>query len=299
MARILASAVRAIKESDRIGYIFLIPYIVFFIVVFAYPVCYTAYLSFMKYNPLRGSMKVIGINNYLRLFTDTTFHTTLLNIALYLGIYIPATMAASMALALLLNLPLKGKGFFRVVYFMPIVIGQVIVSLVWMWMYSPQLGLFNYVLGLIGLPPRKWLMSSSEAMPALALMSIWRSVGFFSLIYLAGLQTIPENLYKAAHVDGSTRWGTFWHVTFPLLNPTTIVVVLLCTIWGFNMFIEPYMMTGGGPGISTLTPVFYLYERAFLYLEMGYGSTIGIVLTIILLMVSILERKYLEKTVVY
>jgi multiple sugar transport system permease protein len=287
-----------VRES-RISYVLLLPYVVYFLVFLAYPLLFAFYLTFHEWVIIVPEKPFVGLQNYIRLLHDDVFWASMKNVLVYLSINLPAQMILSLALALLVNQQIRFRGFFRSVFFMPSVVSGVVVSTVFLWLYSPQFGLLNYYLGMIGIPAQRWISSVRQAMPSIALMSSWRQVGYFAVIYLAGLQAIPPVLYKASSVDGAKTWQQFWHITLPLLNPTILLVLMVSTIWGFLVFTEPFVMTEGGPLYATTTPTLYLYFEAFRYLRMGYAATVGVVLGLFIMIINIVEKKWVEREVSY
>jgi len=298
MASRLRSLFDEAKES-RTSYLLLLPYVVYFLAFLAYPLLFAFYLTFHEWAIIAPEKPFVGLRNYARLLQDDVFWTSMKNVLVYLSINLPAQMILSLALALLVNQKIRFRGFFRSVFFMPSVVSGVVVSTVFLWLYSPQFGLLNYYLGKIGIPPQRWITSVSQAMPSISLMASWRQVGYFAVIYLAGLQAIPPVLYKASAVDGANSWRQFWHVTLPLLNPTILLVLMVSTIWGFLVFTEPFVMTEGGPLHATTTPTLYLYKEAFSYLRMGYAATVGVVLGLIILVINVVEKKWVEREIAY
>jgi ABC-type sugar transport system permease subunit len=294
----LNSLIQQIAEV-RISYLLLLPYIIYFLVFLAYPLLLAVYLTFHEWAIITPEKPYIGLQNYIKLLHDDVFWLSLKNVLIYLSINLPAQMILSLALALLVNQKIRFRGFFRSVFFMPTVVSGVVVSMVFLMLYSPQFGLLNYYLGKLGIPPQRWITSVSQAMPSIALMASWRQIGYFAVIYLAGLQAIPPVLYKASAVDGANAWRQFWHITLPLLNPTILLVLMVSTIWGFLVFTEPFVMTEGGPLHATTTPALYLYFESFRYLRMGYAATIGVVLGLIVLFINVLQRKWVEREIAY
>jgi ABC-type sugar transport system permease subunit len=283
----------------RTSYLFLVPYLIYFLVFMAYPLLFAFYLTFHEWAIVAPEKPYVGLQNYMKLLHDDIFWLSMKNVLIYLSINLPAQMILSLALALLVNQKIRFRGFFRSVFFMPSVVSGVVVSVVFLMLYSPQFGLLNYYLGKVGIPPQRWITSVNQAMPSIALMASWRQIGYFAVIYLAGLQAIPPVLYKASAVDGANSWRQFWHVTLPLLNPTILLVLMVSTIWGFLVFTEPFVMTEGGPLHATTTPALYLYFESFRYLRMGYAATIGVVLGLVVLFINIFQKKWVEREIAY
>ena len=286
-------------RENKISYVLLLPYVVYFLIFLAYPLIFAVYLTFHEWAIIAPEKPFVGLQNYIRLLHDDVFWASIKNVLVYLSINLPTQMILSLALALLVNQQIRFRGFFRSVFFMPSVVSGVVVSTVFLWLYSPQFGLLNYYLGMIGIPPQRWITSVSQAMPSIAIMSSWRQMGYFAVIYLAGLQAIPPVLYKASSVDGANAWQQFWHITLPLLNPTILLVLMVSTIWGFLVFTEPFVMTEGGPLFATTTPTLYLYFEAFRYLRMGYAATVGVVLGLFIMIINIVEKKWVEREISY
>ncbi|MBA3295313.1 MAG: sugar ABC transporter permease [Acidobacteria bacterium] len=232
-----------------------------------------------------------GFDNVQLLATDARFWRAVGNTLVFLAIHLPLQIAAALALALALNRPLMFRAFWRAAFFLPVVISGAVVAILWNALYATDVGLFNRLLGSAGVAPVPWLTDPALAMPAIAVMVTWKNVGFYVVIYLAGLQYIPRSCQEAIELDGATAWQRFRHLTLPLLLPQTILVMTLSTINGFQLFIEPYVMTGGGPLRRTFSVVLYMYTNAFSYQKMGYAATIGVALALIIGAVVALQRR--------
>ena len=222
-------------------------------------------------------MEFIGFKNFVRLFNDELFFKSLFNTLVFLSIHIPLQIFIALFFAQLLNQKIKMKGFFRALYFLPVVVSGVVVTILWQQMYAYETGLINQVLVKARLKRIPWLVSPELAMPSIAVMATWKNVGFYIVIFLAGLQNIPQELYEAAEIDGASGFQKFFKITLPMLNPTVVLVVVLSTIGGFSLFIEPYIMTGGGPMDSTLSAMLYIYNQAFYFNHMGFVSSFYVV----------------------
>lgn len=271
-----------------------LPYVVFFLAFVAYPLAFSVILVFHRWN-IVTPMEWIGLKNFSRLLDDPLFLISLKNTLVFLLIHIPLQVVVALGFALLLNVKLRGRGLFRALYFMPVVVSGVVVTILWQQMYSYDYGVLNSVLRALGLGPVPWLVDARVAMPAIAVMATWKNVGIYIVLFLAGLQTVPRELYEAARVDGATPARQFLHVTLPLLNPTVVVIIVLSTIGGFGLFIEPYVLTGGGPMQSTLSGMLYIYNQGFYFSHMGYAATLGIVYALIILLVVLVQRKIVER----
>jgi ABC-type sugar transport system permease subunit len=239
-------------------------------------------------------MEWIGLKNFTRLLHDTLFLRSLGNTLTFLLIHIPLQIVFALLLAVLLNSRIKLRGFFRALYFLPVVVSGVAVTILWQQLYSYDYGVLNGMLNAVGLPSIPWLVNASWAMPSIAIMATWKNIGIYIVLFLAGLQNIPGELYEAASLDGATKARQFLHITLPMLNPTIIVIVVLSTIGGFSLFIEPYVLTGGGPMQSTLSGMLYIYNQAFYFGHMGYAATLGFVFALVILVVVLLQRKVIE-----
>jgi multiple sugar transport system permease protein len=253
------------------------------------PVLSSLVLSFAEWD-LIGELRWIGLDNYVTALSDPTVLGALGHTLLFIAGYLPAVAALALGLALLLNRKLKGRVVFRAVYFVPVVTSWVAVSLIWKWLLNPQYGLINYGLALIGIKGPGWLFDPSWAMAGIVLTSIWKDVGFIAVIYLAGLQDIPENLYEAASLDGATPWQRFWTITLPMLAPTTFFVTTISLISSFQVFDQVWIMTGGGPAGATSVMVEQIYKNAFSYYKMGYASAISWVLFALIFIVTLAQN---------
>lgn len=275
---------------------FLFPSYIVFIVFIFFPLVYSFYLSFFKYSLLSyGSAKFIGLENYIKLIHDSIFWVSLKNTFIFtLGTVIPS-MAIGLFFAVILNEKLKLRNFFRTAYFIPVVTSLVAASIIWsLVLDSTDAGLVNALLLKLGIAPQAWLSSSRWALFSVIVMNIWKNAGYVMLIYIAGLQGIPNQLYEAISIDGAGGLGKFFYITLPLLKPTTSFVFTTSMIGAFQVFTPVYIMTGGGPGYSSNTIVNYLYQRGFQDFKMGYASTIAYALFLILFIMTMLQKKYLK-----
>lgn len=270
------------------------PYVIFFLTFVAFPVLFSFVLMFHRWNII-SSMEFIGINNFTRLIQDRMFFRSLLNTIIFLAIHIPLQMAVALFFAEMLNQKIRLRGFFRAAYFLPVVVSGVVVTIVWQQLYGFDTGLLNRMLVKLNLSKVGWLISPKWAMPSIALMATWKNVGLYIVLFLVGLQTVPPQYYEAADLEGANHWQKFRYITLPAINPTIFMVVILSTIGGFSLFIEPYIMTGGGPLNSTLSTILYIYKQGFFYYHMGYAATLGIVFALIILLVVVIQRRFIEK----
>ncbi len=270
------------------------PYTAFLLVFAAYPILFAVALVFMKWD-LVTTPEFAGMDNVRLLANDGRFWRAVGNTFVFLSIHLPLQIASALALALALNRPLAFRSFWRAAFFLPVVISGAVVAILWSNLYATDVGLINGLLLRMGFSPVPWLTDPSTAMPAIAAMVTWKNVGFYVIIYLAGLQYIPRSCKEAIEIEGATTWQRFRHLTLPLLLPQTILVVTLSTINGFQLFIEPYVMTGGGPLRRTYSIVLYLYTNAFAYQKMGYAATIGVALALIIGTVVFIQRRVIGK----
>jgi multiple sugar transport system permease protein len=275
-------------------YLLVSPYIIHFLVFVAFPVAFSIVLTFHDWNII-SPMKYIGLNNYVRLFKDQLFITSMLNTLLFLAIHIPLQIIVSLFFAEFLNQNIRFRGFFRGAFFLPVIVSGVVVTIVWQQLYGYDTGLLNRGLVGLGLGKVGWLVSTKWAMPSIALMATWKNVGLYIVLFLVGLQTVPAHYYEAADLEGASHSQKFFQITLPMINPTIFMVVILSTIGGFSLFIEPYVMTGGGPLNSTLSAVLYIYKQGFFYYHMGYSATLGLFFASLILIVIMVQKKFVEK----
>lgn len=281
------------------GYAFLAPSFIILAMFTYFPVAYALGLSFFKWRIMRGEPTFFGLGNYELLLTSEDFWQAIWNTVYFAVGSIPTGMAIALFIALLLNQPIRARTLYRTAFFLPTVTSMVAVSVVWMWIYHPDVGLMNYLLNLLHLPSIRWLNDPRWAMPALIILGIWKGLGYNVIIYLAGLQNIPQHLYEAAQIDGANRWQLFRHITWPMLTPTSFLILIMAVIHSFQAFTEFHVMTQGGPIGSTTVIVYYLYVQAFQQFNMGYGSALAIVLFLIILGLTLLQNKMLGSKVHY
>ena len=285
-------------KENKLGWFFVLPYGLHFAVFLAFPIVFSFILLFHRWDVV-SPMEFVGLRNIITLFHDRLFFRALLNTCVFLLIHIPLQITVALFLAELLNRKLPLRGFFRAVYFMPVVVSGVVVTMLWTQIFSQNNGLLNQLLGALGLPKVPWLTSPSLAMPSIAIMATWKNVGLYIVLFLVGLQSVPRYLYEAADLEGASDWQKFRHITLPMINPTLLMVVILSTIGGFSLFIEPFIMTGGGPMNSTLSAVLYIYKQAFDFYRMGYAATLGFFFALLVMVVVWVQRKVVEREVVY
>ncbi len=280
------------------GFGFVLPAIVLFTAFIFLPMIYAFWISLQKWDILRPPT-FVGLDNYESLMVDPVFRASIINTLYYTIGTVPIGIVLSLTLAIFLNRQIRFRYIFRSALFLPVVTSMVAVGLLWRYMFAGEYGVVNYVLTLLGFPPQNWLVDPMLAMPAVIIASIWRHVGYNMVIFLAGLQGIPEHLYEAAAIDGANRWSSFWRITLPLLRPTTLFVVVMSIINSFRSFELIYVMTGGGPGYDTQVLVLYLYSEAFQLKHMGIASAAAYILFIILMVLTILQMKFFSREVEY
>jgi multiple sugar transport system permease protein len=290
---------RRLFGRQPLGYLFVAPYVVFLAAIFAYPLGFAVYISFHDYFFAAPGAIVerpfVGLQNFTDALADPVFRRAMLNVVIFLLINVPLTVAVGLVLATALNAAIPFRTFFRASYFVPYVTASVAVIGVWLWLFNSD-GLVNKMLGPLA-PDPSWLVNSLWAMPIIALFATWKQLGFYILLYLAALQNIPEELYEAAEVDGAGPVRRFLAVTVPGVRPTTTLVVIAATITGANFFTEPYLLTGrGGPNGASVSPVLLMYTQGIEQGHAGYAAAIGVLLAIMVLAVSLVNRYLLERS---
>jgi multiple sugar transport system permease protein len=284
------------KTNKIAPYLMITPYIIHFLVFITFPVLFSFFLMFNQWNII-SPMKFIGLQNFYKLINDAQFFKSLLNTTIFLIIHIPLQIAVALFFATMLNQKIRFIGFFRAAYFLPVVVSGVVITILWQQLYGYETGLLNRILAGLGIQKVGWLTDPSLAMGSIAIMATWKNVGLYIVLFLAGLQTVPLYLYESADLEGANAWQKFRYITLPMINPTMFMVVILSTIGGFSLFIEPYVMTGGGPLNSTLSAVLYIYKEGFFYYHMGYASTLGFFFAGIILIVIFFQKRYVERGV--
>ena len=282
------------------AWVFLAPALLLIAVFFFLPIFAALLLSFTDFDIYAlgdlDRLRFIGCNNYLQLLQSPLFWTALGNTFYFVIVGGPLSVAVSLGAALLVNAPLtRFPGFFRAAFCLPVVTTLVAVAVVWRYLYHPRYGLLNYLLSLAGVDPIDWLGDPDWAMPAIILMAVWKNFGFNMIIFIAGLQNIPTQLYEAARIDGAGAWRQFRYITLPLLGPTFLFVALITMIGYFQVFAEPYIMTQGGPANRTLSVVLLMYEEGFRWWNMGYASAVAFVLFALILAGTLLQLKLRQR----
>ncbi|MCB0107145.1 MAG: sugar ABC transporter permease [Caldilineaceae bacterium] len=272
------------------GYLFVSP-AVLLITLFSYiSIAFSLYISFFEYDIISEQRPFVGMENYTRAIADTLVRTGFFNTLIYVVVIVPAITAVSLILAVLGNQARRGRSLFRTIFFIPTITPVVVTSMLWVWLYEPTGGV-NQLLKLINIKGPNWLFDPVTALPAIMIMTIWGAVGYYMIIFLAGLAEIPQVFYEAAKVDGATSWHTFWHITIPLLRNSMIFVVVTLTIAAFQVFTQVFIMTRGGPMNSTQTVQMVVYRYAFSDFQMGYASAISWLLFGVIFFFSALQLK--------
>lgn len=288
-----------LHQKDALaGYIFIAPAFISFLIFVVYPVVASFIISGFDWGIL-SAPKFIGLENYRVLFKDPVFIQSLKNTIKWVIIYVPTSILVSLIVALAMDMPLKGIGFFRTMFYLPVITPMVVTALLFVWIYNTEFGILNYVLSFLNISQVGWLSDRRISLISVALMSIWKHSGYNMLILLSALQGIPESLYEAAALDGISPWRKLIHIKLPLIMPSMYFVVLTSVIDAFQVFTEVFIMTKGGPGYSTHTVSYYLFANAFEYGKMGYACAMAVVMFIIILNVTFIQDKIMNKNVQY
>ncbi len=288
---------KKLNKENLTGYAFIAPAVILLFVFLLIPFILTLGYSFTNYNILKpGDMKIIGLSNFVKLAQDTVFRKSILNTFVFVILVVPLQVCLALGLALLINRKLKGISIYRLAFFAPTVLSLVVVSILWTYIYNPNNGLLNSLFGSFGIGPFKFLNDPKTAMLCIVVLSAWQGCGFQMMIFLSGLQDIPLHLYEAAEMDGATKIQQFINVTLPGLKNIAVFVSLNIVVSAFQLIIQPMMMTGGGPQNATMTIVYEIYQTGFRYNQMGYGSAMALVFTVIVLVISLVQNKITSKS---
>jgi multiple sugar transport system permease protein len=281
---------------------FLTPPLLFYLLLRIAPTLWALRMSFYHWQLPSLHADYIGVGNFVALAHDDVFRDALENTAKYVLVGVLAQLALGLAVGLCLTRVVRGAALYRVVYFMPYLTVTTAAGFVFTWLYAPDRGLFNQVLGLLHLPPQQYLNSPAEAIYAVIGFIVWQGIGFYAIIFLAGLENIPRSFYDAAIVDGAGRWQIFRHITLPLLNPTIVLLAVVGTIGGLQVFAQVYALSsqgGGGPLHNTLSMVLFIYQQAFGSFNMGYALAATVVLFLVILLVTVVQLKVFSREVEY
>lgn len=264
-----------------------------------WPIAYSLYLSFYRWNMIAPVKKFLGLENYTRMLQDPIFWQVLRNTAVLAAGTVFIKLGVALFLAVLLNQKIRGRDAYRAIIFSPTFTTSVAIAMVWGWIFDPYYGLLKLPLRWVGLKSPSWLLDPNWALPAVMIVVIWAGIGYDMVIFLAGLQAIPVDLYEAARVDGASRWSLFWRITFPLLSPTTFFLLVISIVGAFKAFDIVAVMTGGGPLNSTNVFVYYLYQNAFRWFKAGYASALAVVLFLIILVITVIQVRLSRRWVHY
>jgi multiple sugar transport system permease protein len=283
------------------AYLFILPTMLLFAVFTVAAVAYAFYLSFHEWNILEPDKPYVGLDNYQRLIQDDRFGGSIVNTLVYTVVSVPLTMGLGLLIALLLNNRIRARGLFRTLFYLPVITPLVIAAIVWKWVYNGDYGLLNYYLLQVGVirEPLRWLSDPNLAMPAVIMTSVWKSVGFAMVVYLAGLQAIPEDYYDAAKIDGADGLRRLKDITIPLLNPTTLFLAVVSVLGALQVFTEIFIMTAGGPLRRTTTIVYNIYTTAFKNFDMGYAAAMAFGLFAMMFAFTLVQMKVMRGEVEY
>lgn len=278
---------KSMSKEAVAGIVFVLPAVIFICVFLVLPALLAFGYSFQQYNMLKPAQKVfIGLTNYIDVLKNPAFYKSLFNTVYFAAIVVPLQTIVALGLALLVNKKLKTSKIARICFFSPVVTSMVVVAILWTFLYNKDSGLINSLLNSIGIQSQPFLLSEKQAMNSIIFMSIWQAAGYQMMIFLAGLQDVPEELYEAASLDGCNWWDKFKNVTLPCIKNVSSFVILITTIQAFKLFTQPYIMTGGGPNESTKTLAYMIYEQGFQYRNVGYSCAIAVIFFLVILIVS-------------
>ncbi|HHG7483262.1 TPA: carbohydrate ABC transporter permease [Streptococcus pneumoniae] len=285
------------KIKDNIlGYSFLAPALILLGIFLVIPVGMVIYYTFTDYYLLTpDERKFVGFENFIRLTKDPIFLKSFLNTLKFVVWIIPVQLGVALGMALIVNKKRKGNMFFKVAFFAPVVMSLVVISILWLYLLNPNSGLLNAILNKVGIASQPFLTSPKQAMYAIVFVSAWQGAGYQMLLFLGGMQNIPQDVYEAAELDGFSKWAQFRYITMPLLKPTALFVLLTTLISAFKLIVQPMVMTQGGPLNSTITMVYYIYQQGFTDRLVGYSSSIALVFTTLIGMISLVQRRVLKE----
>jgi multiple sugar transport system permease protein len=281
------------------AYLFLTPFLILFAIFIVRAVVVALQMSFYDWHILRPMRPYVGIGNYIELFNDDVWWISLRNTFLFTVFTVTGTTLVALGAAVAVTQPIRGQGCFRVLLYMPSLFSVGAVGLIWVWLLNSQFGIINYGLSFFGIQPVNWLGDPNLVIPSLSLTTIWWQFGFPMLIFIAGLQGIPEQLYEAARIDGASGADVFFNITLPLLRPTIVFVTVTGVISHFQVYGQPLIMTTGGPGRSSYSVIFYLYQVAWTAFRMGYGAAIAVVLALVMAFMTLLQFVFINRRIEY
>jgi multiple sugar transport system permease protein len=277
------------RREGLTALVFLSPTLLVFGVFVVFPIAFSFYLSFQQWNLFSGEHAFVGLANYRAVFGDPEFWQVFWNTTVYTLATVPLNMGLALAVAVLLERRVRGKRLLRAAFFTPVVVSSVAAGVIWRWVFDPNLGLANVGLAAVGLPAVDWTANAAAAMAALIIVGVWKTFGVNMVLFAAGLSSIPRHYYEAAAMDGAAAWAQFRHITLPLLAPTTLFVLVLSMIGSFQVFDVVFVLTKGGPLGATKVLVYYLYEHAFRFFDMGYASAVAYLLFAVLFALTLLQ----------
>jgi len=283
----------SLTRQEKAAIVFILPLMIPMTIYWIIPSLASLYYSLTNYSVVMPTAWV-GLGNFRRMMDDGLFWRSIKNTVYFTVGNIPLTMLFGLILALSVNAGIHARNLFRVVFYLPLVTSTIALSMVWLWLFDPNFGLLNAFLKVLGIHPQMWLQSTSQAIPSIVIMSVWGGVGGAMIIYLAGLQGIPESLYEAARVDGANRWQLIRNITLPMLKPVTLYVLVTSIIGSFQIFGPIYAMTDGGPAFATTTIVHQIYVNGFRYFNMGYAAAQSWVLFLLLLGLSLFNLRLMR-----
>lgn len=279
------------------GLLFLSPTLIIFSTFILFPVLFSFYLSFHEWNMFGSDTRFVGLENYIKMFQSAEFWLVLKNTLIFTIGTVPVNMIISLSIAYVLNKKIIGKRFLRTAFFAPVIISPVAAAVIWRWLYDTNFGLINHILTMLGASAINWLSDPNWAMFAIIVMGVWKTFGVNMVLFSAGLQAIPENYYEAAMIDGAGRWAKFWNITIPMLAPTTFFIMIMSMIGSLQVFDIVYVLTSGGPLGKTKVLVFYVYEHAFKFFEMGYASAVAYVLFAMMFVFTLIQVKVMRSQI--
>lgn len=285
------------KRENFYFYLFILPWLIGFLVFALYPILSSLYYSFTDYDII-SKPTFIGLDNFRELFQDELFYKSIVVTLKYTFISVPLGLFLSLIFAMLINMKIPARGFFRTAMYFPSMVSGVSMSLLWFWIFNPEAGIFNYILSLLGVKGPAWFLDEKFAIWALIIMTFW-GVGGGMIIFLAGLQGVPASLLEAARLDGASKWKTFWSVTFPMISPVFLFQLIMAVIESFQVFTQAYVMTQGGPNYSTRFYVYNVYVSAFKDFRLGYAAAMAWLLLLAILIVTVIIMKTSNRFVYY
>jgi multiple sugar transport system permease protein len=282
------------NEDYVVGYLFLIPDIIGLLLFWVAPMAYAIYLSFYKWN-LLGPKVFVGLDNYNHLLTDALWWKSLGITAEFIITYVPSLIGLALFFAILLTQKIPFRNLIRTIYFVPYAMSLIVVGVIWSYIFEPKFGAVNFLLTSIGLPKGQWLTSPSTALFVITFVALWKYVGYYMVIFIAGLQEIPQDYYEAGKIDGANTWAAFRYITLPSLRPVFLFVLTICTISAFEMFDLVYIMTHGGPDRSTYITMMYIYEKAFKFFDFGYASSMSFILFLLIFVITMIQFRFFRR----